>query len=581
LFPIYSNMPVTTRAAPVEVKRAPVSVSQTPSTLLKSACGGLVKEGDELWLSAFEDETPIHPERNGFVSTVLDAYLQHNHLVLRPEDVWFAILIQLSFYVNKHAEKLRKYFVDHAGKRKLQILQDEFDFKDFCAKMADLIAENVKDPALRDWIMPSFSTTTDEDKVTAAIIMMGTMQKYFAYFCGITCGIPSVTLLGERADWQEILNRLPFLSKFGLEHDELALWNSVLTAVLSKFVDTFDAPDSPEVVRFWQGSVHQYTDDYSGEKLITGWIQAFCFWNADGAPLVARRVLQMTEHWRKAVKDNGLNYWLDGVRMGRMNWNDIPAGYAHVPVHIKLNSSAKFMTKAIAGSVGWRVVDSEAIFKQTRGPNKPKPTIASSRQKGEQPDRGILNFARAARRAPSQYTETTLVPPEPASQALPIRKHNVFATMAQKVLCCSSNSDEDTLADKRTATKVSDLLRKIDDWTPLSAFGSSSQPSTVQAPQIYRNGQYDEDIAEWELRRAAEIAPQISDLSELGQPWEYEAGGEHDMLQPVTGWWLAQTKAGKYGRDEDCPDVQFDSDAEDYDEYLAMNGRPLEVEEYR
>jgi hypothetical protein len=542
-----------------------------------------VKKDDELWLSAFEDETPIHPERNGFVSTVLDAYLQHNHLILRPEDVWFAILIQFSFYVNKHAEKLRKYFVDHAGKKKLQIMQDHFDFRNFCVQMADLIAKNAKDPALRDWIMPSFSTTNDEDKVTAAIIMMGTMQKYFAFFCGITCGIPSVTLLGERADWQEILDRLPFLSKFGPEHDELILWNSVLTAVVSKFVSTFDAPDSPDVVRFWQRSVHQYTDNYSGEKLITGWIQAFCFWNADGRPLVANSVLRTTQDWREAVKENGLDYWLDGVRLGQMGWDDVPAGYSHVPVHIKFNTypAAKFLTKAISGSVGWRVVNSEAIFKQTRGTNKPNPNSVSRNRKGEQSNRDIINVSRAGWRESSLYTVTTLVQPELALQALPNRNRNAFRSMARKVLCFGSRSDGDTLVDIGPATKVSDIPPKLQ----LLAFESSSQPPPVQAqnqsPVVRKNinKHYDAHWARWKLGEAARNAPQISILSKLDQPWEFEAGGEHDMLQPVTGWWLVKTDTGKYGKDMDCPDVQFDSDAEDYDNYLARNARLLEAVE--
>jgi hypothetical protein len=578
-------MPVTTRAAPVKVKRAPVLAPQTPNELLRSTC--VLTDADELWLSVFEDETPIHPEPNGFVSTVLDAYLQHNHLVLRPEDVWFAILVQFSFYVNNHAEKLRKYFVDHAGKKKLEIWQHGFDFRDFCVQMADLIAQNVKDPALRDWILPSFSTTTDEDKVTASIIMMGTMQKYFAFFCGITCGIPSVTLLGERADWQEILERLPFLSKFGPEHEELALWNSVLTAVVSKFVDTFDAPDSPDVVSFWQGSVHRHVDDYLEEKLITGWIQAFCFWDAGGHPLVANSVIQSTQDWREAVKENGLDYWLDGIRLGHMNWDAVPAGYCHVPVHIKFSGCppAKFLTKAIAGSVGWRVVDSEAIFKQTRGPNKPKPISASSKRKGKPSDPDILKVAGTAQRQPSLYTETTLVGLGPEPQVLPIRNHNIFRSLARKVLCFGSKSDGDTLAGVGQAAKVSDNQPKPEDWTGRSTVDHFSPPSTVQGQQqppiarINKNENYEDYRARLKMEEAARMAPQISDLSELGRPWEYEAGGVHDMLQPVTGWWLVKMKTGKYGKDEDCPGVQFDSDAEDYDDDLARHAWLLEMVE--
>ena len=39
----------------------------------------------------------IHEQGNGFVHTVLAAYNQHHHLILRPDDVWIAILAQFNF----------------------------------------------------------------------------------------------------------------------------------------------------------------------------------------------------------------------------------------------------------------------------------------------------------------------------------------------------------------------------------------------------------------------------------------------------------------------------------------------------
>ena len=69
--------------------------------------------------------------------------------------------------------------------------------------------------------------------------------------------------------------------------------------------------------------------------------------------------------------------------------------------------------------------------------------------------------------------------------------------------------------------------------------------------------------------------PQLSDLSELDEPWAYEKGGKSDTLQPVAGLWVIRTNEGQYGRDPDIPDVQFDSDADDYDKDLAEDGRPL------
>jgi hypothetical protein len=218
---------------------------------------------------------------------MLTAYLQHNHLVLRPDDIWFAILVQFSFYVNGHAEDLRSLFVSHAGKKKLKIRQDELDIPALVEAFTAKIAENIKDPALREWIMPDFTTTTPTDRMTAAIIMIGTLQKYFAYFLDITCGIPSVTLLGSKADWQTILQKLEFLSTLGKEHEELTMWKSVLSAIIGNFVKTFEAPDSPAVVRFWQKSVHWFQRDYSSQR-ITGWYVSIMFSLSLSLSLVAK-----------------------------------------------------------------------------------------------------------------------------------------------------------------------------------------------------------------------------------------------------------------------------------------------------
>lgn len=50
---------------------------------------------------------------------MIEAYSNHCHLEIRPEDVWFAIIAQLSFYINRHAEELRGKFVPFEGEKEL------------------------------------------------------------------------------------------------------------------------------------------------------------------------------------------------------------------------------------------------------------------------------------------------------------------------------------------------------------------------------------------------------------------------------------------------------------------------------
>ena len=104
----------------------------------------------------------------------------------------------------------------------------DIDMGIFAQAMAHLIQENVVDPQLRELIMPNFSTTTDDDKSVASIVMMGTLQSYFDYVLRGGCGFPSVTLQGEKSDWEEILFKVQQLSKYGPETTE---WTRLLIPV--------------------------------------------------------------------------------------------------------------------------------------------------------------------------------------------------------------------------------------------------------------------------------------------------------------------------------------------------------------
>ncbi|KAF5230216.1 hypothetical protein FANTH_13946 [Fusarium anthophilum] len=69
-------------------------------------------------------ENHISPSENGFVWSAYHAYSQHTHLAIRPEDVWFSILTQISFFINANAGKLRSFFVAHEGKKELTVFEN-------------------------------------------------------------------------------------------------------------------------------------------------------------------------------------------------------------------------------------------------------------------------------------------------------------------------------------------------------------------------------------------------------------------------------------------------------------------------
>ncbi|KAF4772239.1 hypothetical protein HAV15_011253 [Penicillium sp. str.  len=249
-------------------------------------------------------QTHISPSTHGFVRAVWHAYSDHHNLILRPEDVWFSILVQLSFYIQAHSEELREHFVEHEGQKHIKVIEagtiGSVDVGQLAVQLTGLIQQNVVDPELRDWIMPSFSTTTTTDEIVAAVIMMGTMQKYFSYEMEMTCGIPidKISTLGE----------------------EPTHFASLLKPVLEKFVASFD--DSfPDVTDFWNQMGHGFS--------------------AFG-----------TQTERDFYGPQGLE-WAENT-YPRINTSDIPIGCVSVPVKVNDNG-CELKTSMVAGMPfsGW------------------------------------------------------------------------------------------------------------------------------------------------------------------------------------------------------------------------------------
>jgi hypothetical protein len=217
---------------------------------------------DGIIQSSFENissDSNIYSFRTGLPSAVLKAYSEHQHLEIRPDDIWLSILTQLNLYVNANAEELRDMFVAHEGQKELHMIDLNdlkgkaafgIDWGKFSYKMTSMLADNIKDPSLREWMLPTFTTTMKTDQAVAAILMMSTLQKYFKYSASaMVCGLPSVTLLGHKSDWEKLVTKAERLVTFG---EEPKVWYGLLKPVLDNFVGSFDAPNAPKTRDFWR-----------------------------------------------------------------------------------------------------------------------------------------------------------------------------------------------------------------------------------------------------------------------------------------------------------------------------------------
>ncbi|KAL7942066.1 hypothetical protein V8C42DRAFT_333487 [Trichoderma barbatum] len=385
---IVSYAKVVTRPNPEVVGSNNDEMTNSSTQLLRSASKGwtYIPDDDPYYAEETKTNKPLGPESrdilhhsfadidqnngmavvpygNGFVDGIIRAFQQDLHLVLRPDDIWLAITIQLSFYINAHAEELRSFFVQHQGKKDLVIdlspqTMANLDIPLAAKLFANLIQKNVLDPELKSWVLPDFSTTTDDDISVAAMVLMATTKAYFEYIIMVGCGFPSVTLLGERDDWVKLLERLPKLATFG---DEPAAWSKLLVKVVEKMIETFDRPDDEATKDFWMKAVHRTGMAASGRGLDTmsGWITAFCFWDDEG-----NMIHQYTDEEIKLFSfdedEDRKRLVIDDVVFPIISATKVPQAVIQVPVKVMDTlPMLHYETTIIAGHVGVTATASE------------------------------------------------------------------------------------------------------------------------------------------------------------------------------------------------------------------------------
>jgi len=215
----------------------------------------------------------ITPSR-GFVHTVISAYEGHNNLKISPDDIWTTILIQFSLFVNANAEEFRHHFVKHDGQKRLVFKAAALDDWDSGFRSMEGILKSETSPEISKFITNNFTTTTERTRIVSTLIFMSTLQKYFTYHAFITCGIPQITILGTKADWEDILGRVEFLKTFG---EVPTKWSNMLGPIIEQFIS---AKQGNINETFWSDIVQEFS--ICGYTEINGWITVFASFGSEG-----------------------------------------------------------------------------------------------------------------------------------------------------------------------------------------------------------------------------------------------------------------------------------------------------------
>ena len=213
-----------------------------------------------------------------------------------------------------------------------------------------LVKGNMVDGEMVEWLMPGFSTTSEHDRATAAMVVLGVVKQFFSYVVTDGCGFPSVTLEGERSDWADLVGRVGRFAMFGEEAGE---WARCLGKAVEGMLGSFDRPEDEQVKEFWMKACHSAGAEGSGEAArLSGWLTAFCWWTAAGSKQIfyEKEDLLSPDGWRTLE--------IDGVVFPVMSRDAIPAASTRASITCDDGESgAKRETVLVAGLTGMKLVD--------------------------------------------------------------------------------------------------------------------------------------------------------------------------------------------------------------------------------
>jgi len=101
--------------------------------------------------------------------------------------------------------------VSHEGKKKLTVyiqsihgINNEWFFQDMISQMT----RNMNKPEYTTTMASDFSQSSPVDRIVNSIMLMFSLKEFFSYSTEFECGIPGVTMMGTKDDWNRLIDKL-------------------------------------------------------------------------------------------------------------------------------------------------------------------------------------------------------------------------------------------------------------------------------------------------------------------------------------------------------------------------------------
>jgi hypothetical protein len=145
----------------------------------------------------------------GFFGYLSTAWSNHYSIVLRPSDLWFVILNELTAVVAKTPQAYSNLFTKKpSGKQLILVPTDTVE-----TISPELVVDALKSyvPTKVDDFLPEFSTSNSMCNLAMNVAFCDMVSPYYSYGT-FMCGFPKVRIEGTKDDWALIQDKLNILS---------------------------------------------------------------------------------------------------------------------------------------------------------------------------------------------------------------------------------------------------------------------------------------------------------------------------------------------------------------------------------
>jgi hypothetical protein len=217
-----------------------------------------------------------------FLTGILTAYKEHRPFVISPDIIWLLISQGFARHIANNAEEFRHEIVNFENKKILTVVSNDIElgnpksnwegvFPQFINQISDYTGKE-----LTNILVSDFTTTTPTTRIVSEITIMETVKAYFDYKVYMAgCGIPKITIEGTVEDWEKILEKTKYISKY-----KLKWWTSELEPILNEIIATKKGHFRKA---FWMNMVKSHTGKkYGSPTTINGWIIKFFPYTKEG-----------------------------------------------------------------------------------------------------------------------------------------------------------------------------------------------------------------------------------------------------------------------------------------------------------